>query len=61
MSSRNRQVDEDSFGTESTLNTDGYCNVRSNQGRYHKIRLNVSGTWKYIQGVEIEAKTTGKR
>ena len=61
VSSRLRQVDQDSFGTASSLNADGYCNVRSNQGRYHKIRLNVSGTWKYIQGVEIEAKTTGKR
>tara|TARA_R100001591_G_scaffold83219_1_gene89767 strand:- start:1121 stop:1579 length:459 start_codon:yes stop_codon:yes gene_type:complete len=61
VSSRFRQVDEDSFGTASSLNSDGYCNVRSKQGRYHKIRLNVSGTWKYIQGVEIEAKTTGKR
>ena len=31
----------------------------SNDGR--GSRLNVSGTWKYIQGVEIEAKTVGKR
>ena len=56
-----RQVDSDSFGNLSSLNANGYCNIRSNQGRYHKVRLNVSGTWKYIQGVELEAKTTGKR
>jgi len=61
VSTRNRQVDSDSFGSTSSLNSNGYCNIRSNQGRYHKVRLNVSGTWKYIQGVELEAKTTGKR
>ena len=61
ISSRSRQVDSDSFGTASSLNADGYCNIRSNQGRYHKIRLNVSGTWKYISGIEVEAKTTGRR
>jgi hypothetical protein len=61
VSTRNRQVDSDSFGNLSSLNANGYCNIRSNQGRYHKVRLNVSGTWKYIQGVELEAKTTGKR
>jgi len=34
--------------------------VRS-EGRYHRIRLNLTGEWNKTQGIDIDATTTGRR
>jgi len=60
VASRLRQNDQSSFGSVSSLNTDNYIPVRAN-GRYHKIRFNISGDWTQAQGFDIEATVIGKR
>lgn len=60
VASRNRQVDTFTFGSASTLNNDNFCPVRSN-GRYHRVRLNLSGEWKKAQGIDVDANTIGRR
>lgn len=60
VASRSKQVDESSFGTASSLNSDNYIPVRSS-GRYHKIRLNISGGWKKAQGIDVDVSTIGRR
>lgn len=60
VSSRNKQIDPISFGAEVSLNDDNNCPVRSN-GRYHRVRVNASGTWRYALGVDVDAVALGKR
>lgn len=60
IASRNRQIDTYSFGTASSLNTDNFIPVRSN-GRYHRIRVNLSGGWKKAQGIDLDFGTIGRR
>ena len=60
VASRNRQVDTFTFSSASTLNNDNFCPVRSN-GRYHRVRLNLSGEWKKAQGIDVDANTIGRR
>tara|TARA_R100001510_G_C7656556_1_gene216708 strand:- start:2165 stop:3622 length:1458 start_codon:yes stop_codon:yes gene_type:complete len=60
VGSRSRQSDNVVFTSASSLTSDNFCNTRSN-GRYHRIRVNASGTWKFAFGVDIEASSLGKR
>jgi hypothetical protein len=60
IASRNRQIDTYSFGTASSLNADNLIPVRSN-GRYHRIRLNLTGGWKKAQGIDLDFGTIGRR
>lgn len=60
VGTRNRQTDDQSFGTASSLNTQGFCPVRA-QGRFHTVRCNLSGNWKFAQGVDVDGKSLGER
>ena len=40
------------------MNADGVCPVLA-EGRYHRVRLNISGGFDQAQGVEVEAHPTG--
>ena len=60
VASRSRQVDTFTFGVESTLNADNFIPVRSG-GRYHRVRIKISGGWKKAQGIDIEASKIGRR
>lgn len=60
IASRNRQVDEYSFGSASSLNSDNLIPVRSN-GRYHRVRVNLSGGWDKAQGIDLDISLTGRR
>jgi hypothetical protein len=60
VASRNRQVDTFTFGSASSLNEANFIPVRS-EGRYHRVRLNLTGEWKKTQGIDIDATTTGRR
>lgn len=60
VASRSRQVDTFTFGSVSSLNSDNLCPVRSS-GRYHRVRLNLSGEWKKVQGIDVDANTMGRR
>ena len=54
------RVDTYTFGTASSLNSDNLIPVRSN-GRYHKVRLNLSGEWKKAQGIDVDFGVMGRR
>lgn len=60
VASRNRQIDTYTFGSAASLNSDNLIPVRSN-GRYHRIRINLSGGWKKAQGVDIDFGMMGRR
>jgi len=49
-----------SFDTAASLTDEGFCQHRS-QGRFHRVRMNISGTWDFAQGVEIEGQALGRR
>lgn len=56
--SRNVHTGTTSFGSAASLNSVGDCSLRS-MGRYHKLRVNVSGDFTDAQGVDVYAKTAG--
>ena len=60
VGSRNRQVDTTSFTDATALNSDNIVPTRAN-GRYHRVRVNTSGTWRYALGVDVEAVPLGRR
>jgi len=60
ISTRNLQNAAQSFSTASNLNTNGFCEHRA-QGRFHKVRMNLTGNWKFAQGVDIEQRPLGTR
>jgi hypothetical protein len=49
---RNRLVDAPAFTTASSLNDNGECPVRAD-GRYLRARIQTSGNFSHLQGVEI--------
>ena len=60
VGSRSRQIDTVSFTTAGSLNSDNLVPTRSN-GRYHRVRVNASGTWRYALGVDVDAVSLGRR
>jgi hypothetical protein len=60
VASRSRQIDDYAFGDASSLNSDNFIPVRSS-GRYHRVRLNISGEWDKTQGVDVDAALQGRR
>ena len=60
VGSRSRQIDDVSFTTASSLNADNFCNVRTS-GRYHRVRVETSGDFRYALGVDVDAKRLGRR
>ena len=60
VGTRNNQADVASFGTAVSPRSDGFCPTRA-QGRYHRLRANMSGSWSTVQGIDIEARDLGTR
>ena len=60
VASRSTQNSASQYGAESPLNANNYCPLRST-GKFHRIRVNISGDWNHAQGVEVDAKPTGRR
>ena len=60
VASRNRQIDSYTFGTASSLNSDNFIPVRSS-GRYHRVRLNLTGDWRKAQGIDVDFAISGRR
>lgn len=60
IGTRLRQQDTATFGSASSLNAEGYIPVRS-EGRFHTVRLNLTGDWTQAQGIDIEASSLGLR
>ena len=57
---RSRQQDDETTTTAASVNDDGWAPVRAN-GRFHRVRLNVSGVWTNAQGVDVQAQAAGMR
>lgn len=61
IATRQSQQDPVSYGETATVNDAGWCPVRA-AGRYHRIRLAVSGdAWQQIHGVDVEVDRLGWR
>ena len=60
VGSRSRQIDDVTFTTASSLNADNLCNVRSH-GRYHRVKVQTTGDFRYALGIDVDAKPLGKR
>ncbi len=55
---RNKQNEDETFGAATSVTTSGDVPVRSN-ARYHRFRLNVSGGFNHIQGIDVTKSTSG--
>lgn len=53
-------ADDVSWSAPSAMNANGVCPQRT-EGRYHRIRLDVSGPWERLMGIEVDAVVTGFR
>ena len=60
IGSRALPYDAVGFSTASSVTSEGVIPVRS-EGRYHRVRLNISGIWDQAQGVDVDARPTGMR
>jgi hypothetical protein len=61
VASRLRKSDTIAFNGASALNDADFCPVRS-QGRYHRIRMNVTGDqWQHAYGVSHVTRRMGRR
>jgi hypothetical protein len=61
VGTRQKQQDSVSYSSAVSPNTNGDCEVREN-GRLFRGRINVSGGFDHIQGVDIvEAEAAGRR
>ena len=60
IGARDRQDDEVVYSSSNTLSDEGFVQHRS-QGRFHRIKMNISGFWDFAQGVDIEGQPLGRR
>jgi len=60
VGSRSKQIDDVSFTNASSINSDNLCNVRTS-GRYHRVKVETTGDFRYALGVDVDAKRLGKR
>lgn len=60
VASRNTQNEVVSFGPASTVNSDNFCPTRSS-GRFHRVRINITGNWSNAVGIDVDAQTRGRR
>ena len=62
VGTRERLGDTRVWGSESSIEENGVCSVRSS-GRYHRFRLRIpaSETWNHAKGVEALAEPDGQR
>lgn len=60
VGSRSKQIDDTTFTSASSLNSDNLCNVRSS-GRYHRVKVETTGDFRYALGVDVDAKPLGRR
>jgi hypothetical protein len=42
------------------MNDEGFAPFRSS-GRYHRLRMNLTGNWSTAQGIDVEARGIGRR
>lgn len=57
---RNTPTDSVTFTSAVSMNDQGYMPFRA-QGRYHRVRMNITGEWSLAQGIDVEAREIGRR
>lgn len=57
---RDSQLNQESEGSAVSVRDSGDCPLRITS-RYHRLRVNVTGNFKTILGVDVEARPEGKR
>ena len=60
IGTRNKLDDAVSFSTAQSLTTDGFCPHRD-QGRFHRMRMQLTGNWQKAFGVDVEGSPIGRR
>lgn len=60
VGSRVNQQANVTFSTASSINAANFAPTRAT-GRYHRVRLNISGEWRFAQGVDVETTAMGRR
>ena len=60
VGTRDNMSDDPTFTSLVSPNSDNYANFRA-QGRYHRVRMKMTGEWKSVQGIDIEAREIGRR
>lgn len=60
IASRNTQNETLSFGAASTVNSENLCPTRSS-GRFHRVRINITGTWSNALGIDVDSQIRGRR
>ena len=60
VGTRDLHSEDVTFSTAQPIGSDGFAPFRV-QGRYHRARMNLSGEWKFAQGIDIEARQVGRR
>lgn len=60
IGTRNLHSGAVSFSSAVAPNANGFAPFRE-QGRYHRVRFNISGLWKVAHGIDVEAREIGRR
>ena len=60
IGSRALQHEDVTFGSASTVNSEGFCPVRA-EGRFHRVRVDIVNDWTQAQGIDVDAQATGLR
>ena len=60
VGTRNLHSQAVSFSSAVAPNTNGFSPFRE-QGRYHRVRFNISGLWELAQGIDVDAREIGRR
>ena len=60
VASRKTTASDYTYGSASSVNTDGFAPIRSNN-RYHRVKLNLTGEWTNIQAIDVDITNMGSR
>jgi len=60
VGTRDALSDSVTFTSAVSPNTDNFANFRA-QGRYHRLRMSITGEWDLAQGIDVEAREIGRR
>ena len=60
IGTRDLHSEDVTYTSEVAPNSNGFAPFRA-QGRYHRLRFNISGDWEYAQGADVEVRKIGRR
>ena len=60
VASRDNTQDTISFTTATSVNSVGFAPIRS-RGKFHRAKINITGSWNELQGLDYEVNALGMR